>query len=164
MGATSFVTTVRGATPHDAFSSAVNEALYLHGHGGYTGTIAEKSGFTMCPIPSTIEFRFWARSGNELEVALGTIGPKSQWRTDCVGETAAELRRFAKEYDEGAPEWTQCETVWETRAYKAVRDLLLFGTPQQVIDTHRVWNDKWGNALCVPVAEATYMFMGYASC
>ena len=34
-------------TAQDAFSSLVNEAQYLYGHGGYTGTIAEKMEFGM---------------------------------------------------------------------------------------------------------------------
>lgn len=33
------------ATMDEAYSAAVNDALWEKGHGGYTGTIAEKDGF-----------------------------------------------------------------------------------------------------------------------
>ena len=42
----------RGKTAKDAFASLREEALHEHGHGGYSGTIAEKRSFVMieCPI------------------------------------------------------------------------------------------------------------------
>lgn len=52
MGADTFEERVVGfATAQQAFSSVVKEARYLYGHGGYTGTIAEKSGFIMINVP-----------------------------------------------------------------------------------------------------------------
>ena len=47
MGATTFREVSRGETAEKAFFSAVQDAQYMHGHGGYTGTIAEKSSYTM---------------------------------------------------------------------------------------------------------------------
>jgi hypothetical protein len=47
MGASAFKTIANGKTAADAFGTARSDALYMEGHGGYTGTIAEKSGFTM---------------------------------------------------------------------------------------------------------------------
>jgi hypothetical protein len=49
MGATTFVTYGFGQTAKEAFSEAVDTAKYLDGHGGYTGTIAEKSSVTLIP-------------------------------------------------------------------------------------------------------------------
>lgn len=49
MGANEFENFVRNtpdiATAGKAFSHAHEKACYNHGHGGYTGTIAEKEGF-----------------------------------------------------------------------------------------------------------------------
>lgn len=45
MGAQIFQETVSGKTAKEAFRTAVQEAAYMQGHGGYTGTIAEKSDF-----------------------------------------------------------------------------------------------------------------------
>lgn len=45
MGASSFRITASGKNAKDAFKAAVDEARHEHGHGRYTGTIAEKSSF-----------------------------------------------------------------------------------------------------------------------
>ena len=47
MGAASFYCTSSGSNPQEAFTNAVKEAQWECGHGGYTGTIAEKTSFTM---------------------------------------------------------------------------------------------------------------------
>jgi hypothetical protein len=47
MGACNFENIAAGKTAREAFSAAVAEAKYEYGHGGYTGTIAEKRGFVM---------------------------------------------------------------------------------------------------------------------
>jgi hypothetical protein len=49
MGAHTFYTRARGPDAESAFRNAVEEAQYHHGHGGYTGTIAEKNSFTKIP-------------------------------------------------------------------------------------------------------------------
>lgn len=49
MGALNFCVKIKGDTAEEAFFAAVDEAAYESGHGGYTGTIAEKSGFTIIP-------------------------------------------------------------------------------------------------------------------
>ena len=41
----------RGAK--DAFDNLVNEAQYIYGHDGYTGTIAEKRSFILIDTPKT---------------------------------------------------------------------------------------------------------------
>lgn len=47
MGAEAFSVFAEGKDAHAAFKSAVEEAQYEHGHGGYSGTIAEKRRFVM---------------------------------------------------------------------------------------------------------------------
>ena len=47
MGAEVFSCTAGGSTVGEAFSAAVEQAQWEHGHGGYTGTIAEKDSWTM---------------------------------------------------------------------------------------------------------------------
>ena len=51
MGAEEFWHKEVGRTPEEAFHKAVERACYEHGHGGYTGTIAEKSDFVMIEVP-----------------------------------------------------------------------------------------------------------------
>lgn len=45
MGACEFEDIGFGRTAQEAFADAVRQARYEYGHGGYTGTIAEKSSF-----------------------------------------------------------------------------------------------------------------------
>jgi len=45
MGAVPFITTGIGTTAQEAFVAAVDRAHWESGHGGYSGTIAEKDGF-----------------------------------------------------------------------------------------------------------------------
>jgi hypothetical protein len=50
MGATNFENYVSKGqfdTPDSAFNAMREEALWEHGHGGYTGTIGEKNGWVM---------------------------------------------------------------------------------------------------------------------
>lgn len=51
MGAYEFHHQSSGKTAQEAFSNAVDEARYEYGHGGYTGTIAEKHSFVKIPVP-----------------------------------------------------------------------------------------------------------------
>jgi hypothetical protein len=57
MGADSFFVRAEGKTAAEAFRAAVDEAQYQHGHGRYTGTIAEKHSFVMVPVPAGTEVR-----------------------------------------------------------------------------------------------------------
>jgi hypothetical protein len=51
MGAMEIFCTAEGISPREAFNEARKEAQYEHGHGGHTGTIAEKTSFVMINIP-----------------------------------------------------------------------------------------------------------------
>lgn len=53
MGADSFINMKIGQfkDANEAFSQAVKVNQHMHGHGGYTGTIAEKSDFKMVTVP-----------------------------------------------------------------------------------------------------------------
>lgn len=52
MGAQSFTHKAYGENAKQAFRTAKEEASYRHGHGGYTGTIAEKHEFVMIEVPA----------------------------------------------------------------------------------------------------------------
>ncbi len=61
MGASTFMQVGRGKTAAEAFKSARDEAAYEHGHGGYSGSLAEKRNFVMIPVPAGIDPRVVAR-------------------------------------------------------------------------------------------------------
>jgi hypothetical protein len=50
MGACPFSNYASGKTAQEAFNKAVDKAAYESGHGGYTGTIAEKDSFVQIPF------------------------------------------------------------------------------------------------------------------
>lgn len=62
MGAREFMVRGKGKTAEEAFSAAVDRARYMHGHGGYTGTIAEKDEFRMVRVPEGVEPKDYAKS------------------------------------------------------------------------------------------------------
>lgn len=55
MGANTFSEVGNAATARAAFDELVANARHEYGHGGYTGTIAEKSAFVMIRIPAAFE-------------------------------------------------------------------------------------------------------------
>ena len=65
MGAEIFTTTAKGKTATEAFGTAQTDARYNYGHGGYTGSIAEKGGFrlyrTTRPVSQTEAYAISAK-------------------------------------------------------------------------------------------------------
>ena len=59
MGAESFYNTAKGTNASKAFKDTHEEACYENGHGGYTGTIAEKGGYTMSRKPKGVRADKW---------------------------------------------------------------------------------------------------------
>jgi hypothetical protein len=55
MGACDFGATSNGKTAKEAFVNAVEQAQWDHGHGGYTGTIAEKHEFVIITVPAGVD-------------------------------------------------------------------------------------------------------------
>ena len=51
MGASEFSIGVKANTAKEAFAIATLEARHDFGHAGYTGTIAEKDGWILIPVP-----------------------------------------------------------------------------------------------------------------
>ena len=54
MGGTTFSQVGKGKTAREAFHNAVTEARYQNGHGGYTGSLAEKHEFVMITPPAGV--------------------------------------------------------------------------------------------------------------
>lgn len=51
MGADHFTDIATGKTVSDAFNKARRDAAYEYGHGGYTGSIAEKGDYSLITVP-----------------------------------------------------------------------------------------------------------------
>lgn len=147
MGANDFETTALGRTPGEAFDAAHAEALYMDGHGGYTGTIAEKPGFTF----------------------FGTVPPR--WKSEdyvrAIWARGAQLRDARDERAER--DWAKRTgttyptpkrlplTTWEKRERALLKRLATAGL--NVDRAADLVEDKWGPAVCIEVvgAEAARM-------
>jgi len=60
MGGNTFYQIGKGRTVEEAFRNAVEQAQYENGHGGYTGTLAEKHSYVVITLPEGIEARDYA--------------------------------------------------------------------------------------------------------
>jgi hypothetical protein len=75
MGANQFSTRARGTTAEIAFRAAVDEAGYEHGHGGYSGTIAEKRSFVVISVPKGRDPAEYANSDEAMAKVDDKWGP-----------------------------------------------------------------------------------------
>ena len=55
MGADTFMVHASGTNAQRAFLAAKEDAYYEFGHGGYSGTIAEKDSIVTIPLPESID-------------------------------------------------------------------------------------------------------------
>lgn len=67
MGATTFRTKSSGRTAEEAFRRAVDEACWAVGHGGSSGTIAEKENFVVIEVPACNEPEQYAEQLLEID-------------------------------------------------------------------------------------------------
>jgi hypothetical protein len=95
MGATTFTDAQVGTTADEAFRAAVRGAQYEYGHGGYTGTIAEKSSFTFfgalpagCSLDEVVELLLDTEAC-DYDREAGTFTPNAEARA-----AIAELERL----------------------------------------------------------------------
>lgn len=105
MGATTFTHIAKGTTPETAFREAVEAAAYEYGHGGYTGTIAEKPSFIQFArpdLPNGVDLE------DAIEWSLGLTDEEDQgpiklgYGDDAVvldEDISDELRRIGRNLD-----------------------------------------------------------------
>ena len=149
MGATTFLTEATGTTPGDAFSSALKDALYWNGHGGYTGTIAEKPGYIMFDVPTNL--------------------PEPAYPHDGWGDNdfiSRFINAMSEAYYESPVDGE--EHNWQKQA----RDDISFFRARMGASFDsmlHLYNSKWDAAVCFPAGttndgKTTYIFCGLASC
>lgn len=165
MGATTFSQYGLGKTPEAAFAAAHEYAAYMHGHGGYTGTLAEKGSYVLFKLPPRCTIIKLFQLIHEVE----DFQSIEYMRGDTFHlKTAAQKRKH--EADIRKEERRQA-SFWRKNA--ALAPLLKAIAP--------VYDDKWGPAVALEItgAEATrikkqqgragtrdrvFLFCGWASC
>lgn len=159
MGASTFVTIAKGKTADQAFEAARAEALYEHGHGGYTGSIAEKSDFVMIRDDGRA---LTAR----LTQAIGVL--REQLRKVRSGERTSLIEREGSKAR--AIETLRAKIARLTEIKKRCRARM---SAEQVADVlidledDRI-EDKWGPAGCIDATpkkkrDKEFVFFGWAS-
>lgn len=134
MGADNFRNVQAGPDMAHAFSAAHEEAAYEHGHGGYTGTIAEKGWFVdFGPLPEGITLDLIENAVLGAEVKAGRIHQASAddaepWIVQALTDLAT------------------CEAA--------------FGRFDKIA---KQYEDKWGDACGFTLADGRFAFIGMAS-
>lgn len=150
MGAVDFTSYAWGKTPAEAFNAAVEHAQWEHGHGGYSGTIAEKYSYTLVTLPPRMK-----------ATAFRDLTCEAAYYDD--GEDAREDLARAEKWLAAKPTGRIREAqAWVRAAKKRVKDAerdqarlarKLGANAALVRSAAAVWNDKWGPAVCVEVTS-----------
>jgi hypothetical protein len=147
MGATTFHTDAYKAdTVAEAYETAVRDALYWNGHGGYTGTIAEKGGYAVAEMPAG-----WSPA--EFFECLSDI---SDDQVPTKLPTLDDVPDYVREDDK------QRHLEWLIRSYNSHLKLAAV-VPANLLKRYaETYNDKWGAAVAVSTPDG-WVFGGWAS-
>lgn len=125
MGAADFSTYGLGRTPGDAFVEAVRRAQWEYGHGGYTGTIAEKGDFELFVLPPRVD-----------PAKVVEFARRAEW--------VLMHERHPQHYDKPRPD--------DKKALAWLRDKLGRTLADRII--MRITGDKWGPCAAFEVKGA----------
>jgi hypothetical protein len=149
MGGNTFFTTAEGRTADDAFRTAVSQAQWEYGHGGYTGTIAEKAsdGFVMI-----------ADNGSQVSERIRAEKKRLQ----------AAIRRTTDKFEKNSLRWR----LTDLRTIKLKKRMSPREIASALMDLRdRRVDDKWGPCGCIDLTPnltgkrkpKRFLFFGWAS-
>lgn len=105
MGATTFMISASGKSADEAFNTAVSEARYMNGHGGYTGTIAEKGSFREFKAPAGVEPAFVAEYATTRWLPDTGVKPETLRQLDVIADAVDDKWGPAGCVQLSASEW-----------------------------------------------------------
>jgi hypothetical protein len=158
MGATTFQTTATGKDASEAYKNAVDEAYYWNGHGGYSGTIAEKDGYDLWAIPALPEAK-----PNDLGHKPDTLTRLSHACSWYLDHRFVWEDHKSKQVDPFA-NWKGSDWEWENLAHDDALVLVKAMGADKFLSLCYTYNDKWGPAVAVKLSDNEYGFFGWASC
>jgi len=126
MGACEFSEIAFGKTAQEAFDTVVRQAEWEHGHGGYTGTIAEKGADGFVEMNKTANGKPYTQADVDrmLKIAHDKMFGFVKYNGGC-GNDAKEDKAAKRRYNSLSP----AERDWVNKAEKLI-------------------GDKWGACLC----------------
>ena len=137
MGASEFFNVAEGKTADAAFKKLVDWARWEYGHGGYTGTIAEKQSFVEFARPKGM------RRDKVIEAvrALGGYALPDALRPSVNFGRSGDYQPAIAEVSDGQGGYPKLPI-------------------QQMFE---IYDDKWGPALAIQLRKGEYLFAGFAS-
>lgn len=180
MGADTFTTSAKGRTAEEAFRAAQEEACHWNGHGGYTGSIAEKSGLLLITddgkaLRARIDAAIRAVRGVARSVReAGKVDPEG-----LHARLQREVRGVELEVDAWDLRGSKADVAKtlrrEMKRLTGLRDRCRARmTGAELADVllelgDRRIRDKWGPAGCIDLTprkkrDKEFLFFGWASC
>lgn len=134
-----------GTDAADAFRSARDDAAWQHGHGGYTGTIAEKHDFALITLPARMTVERFVRLVDDAEQHMYVTD--ESYRDELRWATTATAKRKVEAAHKKA-------TAAKARFYRKLTPQAAAAVERAVEIAH---GDKWGPCVAVELtgAEAT---------
>lgn len=153
MGACEFLNLSHGKTADEAFGRAVESARWEYGHGGYTGTIAEKYEFALYDLPPRV-------MAEKVVAALSWAALHIQF-TDSPETTQhwerTTIKRAKREYDWMVSKFGQNVTRQMVRTYDDKwGPAVAFRVTGKQADRYRLYNT-------MKRGERVFLFCGWAS-
>lgn len=130
MGASQFQEVATGRDAREAFSKAVSEALYMNGHGGYTGSIAEKDSFVTITVPPRTDLNQFIRATWDVTYAHDRKGTEKALRKVRPALRPAVASAAEHAVDKWGP--AVCVEVTGSKAVQIKARCGLKGTRQKV--------------------------------
>ena len=160
MGATTFQTKATGKDANEAFHNAVEEAYYWNGHGGYSGTIAEKSGYDLWAIPIHLLPKVEPNDFGQVPDILVRLTNACEWYGDNLyvwtGSREEKVDPFTN--------WKGSDYAFQNLAHDDALILVKAMGAEKFWSMCQTYNDKWGSAVAVKLSDDEYGFFGWASC
>lgn len=150
MGAADFQNFGKGFSPDEAFRDLVEHARHEHGHGGYSGTIAEKRSFVMViadgsAVAPLREKRLAHLAETLREWQAAKVGGKvgTQWSYTYVDSEKQKGEKIAA-----------IESEIATLQKGGMTKGLAMAYANHLMETNdRRVSDKWGPAACIIIRE-----------
>lgn len=149
MGGCDFSNEGKGRNVRDVFHNLVDSAKHEYGHGGYTGSIAEKNGFTIIPQPTQADLREVLKRDLEyaersIQISNADIAKNKASPSACGLQYATASLLRAQERKRLLESQLASTTIPGTKE-------LLRDYADMYEDKHP--NEKWGPAYCLVLKE-----------
>jgi hypothetical protein len=170
MGATSFTDMAEGNTAAAAFGAAVEKAYWEHGHGGYTGTIAEKPGYVLFKIPINVLPKRQREEGEPSwqHEPSHRISAAIYWAEENCTDWTEDYKPIPVDPADAEPaEWYSERPEALKNWYQMREDCIALRKALGKAEWDRLCQttlDKWGPAAAVHLGGKQYAFFVLASC